>query len=508
MKFWSAVFAAVFGMLLVRNRFLFVAPIHELGDSGANSIIVDQAKHFSLLVGNYSRLGFSHPGPGFIYVQAAGEWLFHDVLALVPTPWNGQLIALYALNSAMLATVTVIIGRCLRSWLAAGVALFTMVLLIANHPPVINSSWMPFVYVPTFLLLLFASASVTAGRSRDLWAVALGWGLLIHGHAVFLIFATALGGIAVVAALLRHHGRRVRLPRRGQGLLRRVEPSPVPVRTWLVAAGISIAFLVPIGVHTIAHWPGELGKYLSYGASARAGSHAVWPSLVYAYQYWWPVHTGWLSLLGIPFMVAVGYGVYRIREPFARAGLWLCILVSVLLVCYAYAGVDRIDDPYMGYFYWAVPMFLISCLAGWLTARWAPRLPAALPLAAAAMALALVPGFRTVAHDNQPAVPAALETLSHYANGRPIVVEVGGGDIGLDLPGLANWGRRKGIRLCLHDARWAFITTEQFICTPEEIINGVRVTRWSIEATDWPRSRELTRVGHSAFTTDPAGKVG
>src|SRR5688572_15737110 len=105
MKVWSAVFAAVFGMLLARNRFLFSTPIHELGDSGANSIIVNQAKHFSLLVGNYSRLGFSHPGPGFIYVQAAGEWLFHDVLALVPTPWNGQLIALYALNSAMLATV-------------------------------------------------------------------------------------------------------------------------------------------------------------------------------------------------------------------------------------------------------------------------------------------------------------------------------------------------------------------------------------------------------------------
>lgn len=480
MRFWSAAFAAVFGMLLARNRFLFVTPIHELGDAGANSIIVNQAKHFSLLVGNYSRLGFSHPGPGFIYIQAAGEWLFHDVLGVVPTPWNGQLIAIYALNAAMLASVAVLIGRRLGSWQAASVALLTMMLLATHHPPVFTSAWMPMVYVPTFLLLLVASASVVAGEPRDLWAVALACGLLIHGHAVFLIFAPALAGIALISALRR--------------------PSAVPVRTWLLAGGIFLAFLVPIAVHTILNWPGEFGKYLTYGASEQAGSHAVWPSLSYVYQYWWPVHGGWPALLGIPFIVAVVFGVWRIREPFVRAGAWLCVLVTVMLAGYAYTGVDSITSAYLGFFYWAVPLFLTSCLAAWLVRRWAPRLPAAVPLVAAATVIALVPGFRTIATDNRPEVPAALETLDSYAHGRPIVVEIAGDDIGLDLPGLANWARRKGMRLCLHDAKWTFITTEQFICTPGEIATGARVTRWSVTATDLARSGEFVRIGHSAFT--------
>src|SRR5262245_55828708 len=60
----------VFALLLVgRNWALFTTPNVEEGDAAANSILVDNAKHFGQLVGNYSRLGFHHPGPGFLYVH-------------------------------------------------------------------------------------------------------------------------------------------------------------------------------------------------------------------------------------------------------------------------------------------------------------------------------------------------------------------------------------------------------------------------------------------------------
>src|SRR5262245_59830940 len=137
-------------MLVLRNRFLFSTPIHELGDTGANSIIVNQAKHFELLVGNYSRQGFNHPGPAYFYLQAAGEWLFHDVLRLVPTPWNGQVLALYALNAALFATVTLIVARWTGSWTVGAAALLAMVVLLCHTPQIINNAWMPFVYVPSF----------------------------------------------------------------------------------------------------------------------------------------------------------------------------------------------------------------------------------------------------------------------------------------------------------------------------------------------------------------------
>ena len=73
---WIAPFALVLTVLVVRSRFLFTASFYEQGDAGANSILIQQAMHGTLLIGNYSREGFNHPGPAYMYVQAAGQWLF------------------------------------------------------------------------------------------------------------------------------------------------------------------------------------------------------------------------------------------------------------------------------------------------------------------------------------------------------------------------------------------------------------------------------------------------
>src|SRR5512135_311385 len=62
--------AALVAVLCVRNRFLFTTRLDEDADMGANSILVEQARHFRLLVGNYSRDHFHHPGPAYLYVKA------------------------------------------------------------------------------------------------------------------------------------------------------------------------------------------------------------------------------------------------------------------------------------------------------------------------------------------------------------------------------------------------------------------------------------------------------
>src|SRR5258708_30939679 len=117
---WVGTFAVLAGLLLIRSSFLFTTRLYETADEADNSILVIQAQHFTLLHGNYSREGFFHPGPAYLYVMAAGQWLFHDATHLVPTPWNGQLIAILLLNSALLATVAWIVYRCGRSPSAAG----------------------------------------------------------------------------------------------------------------------------------------------------------------------------------------------------------------------------------------------------------------------------------------------------------------------------------------------------------------------------------------------------
>src|SRR5262249_15819010 len=156
----GASFAVLFLLVLVRNRALFSVAVHETGDSAANSIIVGQAKHFRLLVGNYSRIGFSHPGPAYFYLQGFGEWLTYGLLHLVPTPWNGQAVAVLAANCALVAATLAVLAGWARS--AVPVALVAGVVFgyVALHGEMVARVWMPWMYVAPFLLLLAGASSV------------------------------------------------------------------------------------------------------------------------------------------------------------------------------------------------------------------------------------------------------------------------------------------------------------------------------------------------------------
>ncbi len=122
--------AALVVLLCVRNRFLFSTRLYEDADMGANSILVEQARHFTLLIGNYSRDHFHHPGPAYMYVMAAGESLFWAWLHVVPTAWNGQLLAVYALNSLFVGLVVGVGYGWTRS-LPGAAACFAAVLALA-----------------------------------------------------------------------------------------------------------------------------------------------------------------------------------------------------------------------------------------------------------------------------------------------------------------------------------------------------------------------------------------
>src|SRR6185437_13578817 len=63
---WAGPFGVMLGILLARNAWLFSVPAYEDADMGAYSIQVEQARRFALLVGNYSREKFNHPGPAFL----------------------------------------------------------------------------------------------------------------------------------------------------------------------------------------------------------------------------------------------------------------------------------------------------------------------------------------------------------------------------------------------------------------------------------------------------------
>ncbi len=464
---WAVPFAALFAMLCVRNRFLFTTRLYEQGDGGANSILIAQAKHFTLLVGNYSREGFNHPGPAYLYVQAIGEYLFQDLLHVVPTAWNAHMLSVFALDSAFVALAVGIVYGWTRSVRGAAACFAVVIAFAVAYPPIVNSDWMPYMYVPAYVVFLLAAASVVAGRGQDAWVFALSGWFLIHGQACFLLFVPVIT-VAVLAAVLWPARRTLRASAGAFFRERR--------RVWLPVAVISAVFALPIVVNLVLHWPGDFGKYLSYGKSGKAGGHGLRQVVRYALHFWWPHPDAWLVMAG-GYAVALAVTWWLSRGPLRRFCLTLLavnLISSLAFLFYAAVGIDDLTEYYIGYFYWSAPLVtalvVVLVLAEAITGKTGTVLAAAAALAAF-VALTVVPGSRTSTNDIDEALPQVVATLAARAPGQMIVLHIDH-SAWVETTGFLVQAERTGVRACVDAPRYTFLFSQQFICTRAQAASG------------------------------------
>jgi hypothetical protein len=482
----------VLGILLVRNAWVFSEPVYEDADMGAYSIQVEQARRFALLVGNYSREKFNHPGPAFLYVQAWGEDLFYGLLRVVPAAWNGEVVGLYLLSSFFAACVVVIGWR----WGGVRTGLVTLGavgLYGALHPSVFSSDWMPYEYAPAYLAFLVSVASVAGGRARDAWIAALSGWFLIHGHACFLLFVPLLW-LAAFAARLVPHLRRPAWPR--------------PERlVWLPVAVISAVFALPVVLELVLHWPGNFGKYFAYSDSARSGGHPVTQVADYAMWFWWPRAGAWAATAAL--VLAAAGAAWRMPagrlRRFCLALLAVNAASTVAFLGYTAAGIDEVNQYYIGYFYWSAPvvMVLVVLVAATelLAVRWpasgtaragvVPGLAAALALAlAGCTAFAVAPQTRlSTDHADpgdpaatgpaaDPSLPAGVARIAALAAGRYAVLSFPHAAWPA-ITGILVQAERTGVPACVAGPAWEFMMTSEFICTSKEIAGGERFSVWA-----------------------------
>jgi hypothetical protein len=471
-------------VLVVRNAYLFTTKIYENMDFAANTIAVLQAKRFDLLTGNYSKEGFYHPGPAFLYAMAAGESFFHDLLHLVPTPWNGQLLAILLLNAALIGASLAVLARQAGSARVALAALAVALLFVSLHPLTVNSAWMPYVYFAPTLLLLVSAASVATGQTVDLWLLALSAWLCINGQAEFLLFSPVI--VVASLACLVVVGRR----RRAAG-----DTMPrVPARHWVGALAVTVVLAFPIALDTALHWPGQFGRYLSYAHAAGDSTHrSALFSIGYTVRYWWP---------GIPATTAaegglfVGVAVCLLAlalawycpvpglRRFLLASLAAVGMLTVLFVYYALKGVDDNDiaQSYLGYFYWAAPLLSVIVAVAAATARVDIGRAALVGLAAAVGGAAVIATVVPQHKDNKddppakfygvPQIPHAVEQLAASAGGRPVVLNILNHDW-IDTVGLVAYADRIGVRSCVVGVHWTILFRAQSICTAGDMRSGV-----------------------------------
>ncbi len=461
----GAAFLGTLALVLVADRSLFDASLHEVLDWAANSLRVQEARHLELLTGNYSRVGFHHPGPAFLYVLAAGEALFHGWLGWVRSPVTGQALAAGLLAAAWMALVARELVRATGSR-AIGLAASAAFLAITSARDVqyLVSIWFPYLYYLPFAVFTLAIARLASGRTDSLVPLCLSASFLVHGHASFIAIVAIMGTGALVAHFFAAGEWRAAGTRPYALLLWRRER-----RALITCLAVIALALLPIALDTVLHFPGEVPKYLGY-RSGSAGN--PWgPTLAFLSWFWGAERV-------FPILLAA-LATALLAIPATTRGIAIAIALATLATgFYAKTAIDHLALKYIGFYYFAAAALFGSALVA-LALRRLPVPQAASCAVTVAVALAialrhLAPS--NVSHDES--VPLLAKAMRE-APAHPVALDL---DMGHDWQRL--WGlvvgiglesTRAGERSMCVNANWHILFTRRLRCTEEDLRSGYRM---------------------------------
>lgn len=316
----------------------------EVGDFASNSLLIQDAKSFDLLVGNYSRVGFNHPGPAILYFLAFGEYFFHDLSGLVQSPFSGQLLAVAIYNSLWISILALfflkMISLKINGLLVFVISLFA---IVCFDNLFFSGIWFPHLYLFPFFVVLVGMARLLEFKGDFLIPSAVATGFLINGHVAFVPL------IGLMFVLTMFHNLFFKIKSADKFL-----PAVFLLKYGfqiILSLIIVLIFLLPIIILTIRDFPGPVLDYFTVGSGGAANGYLE--SLVYISNYLGGVTSFLLFILVSTFFSIMGK--YR--------SFFVSILITTLS-CFLYVkfGVDMLDQPYILYFYYSVPALFLAML--------------------------------------------------------------------------------------------------------------------------------------------------
>ena len=363
----------LFGLLLLDNRqYLFATRLYESADQAADSLLVREAKHHLLLHGHYSRWHFYHPGPALIDTLAAGEALFHDALHLVPTPYNGQLLALCLWLTLAFSLALAIFTRQLGSSAGGYLFFLPLALLFALWhygmvgAPMFLDAWPAYPPIAVFLCLLVAAAAVASGSGRELPVLVAAGGWLVHNNASFPLFVVPLSLLAyagLIASCWRQS--RAQPDATGQWSGRLAAGWRAFPRAHGVAAALLALFILPIVLDAFRGRESNLADILRFMRGPHQPGHGLVESLCYfltfgGYDTFRPGHAEFEygAAAGMSAYVDVHWRAYTLWQAAALTPPLLLFAASRNARFNARTEAVRAIGHFLGWFY---VVFAVAC---------------------------------------------------------------------------------------------------------------------------------------------------
>ncbi len=213
------------------------------GDAAVLEIYTLHALKGTQLLGPYSRFGWNHPGPAYLYAIAPTYELLGRTRAGIRV-------------GALVVTLLTVLAILLLSRKQLGFRRFCVVApLLAGYllymGSALRSIWNPYVTVLPLVLLILCCAAIAVGRNWALPAAAFVTSFVVQTHVMYLPVALVATATAVI---MRFLGRSIER----SGSKRSAAP-------WWIAAGIVLAVMwAPPVIEEISNSPGNISSLVSF----------------------------------------------------------------------------------------------------------------------------------------------------------------------------------------------------------------------------------------------------
>jgi hypothetical protein len=432
------------------------AQFQPVEDFAADLLLVDQLHQDGyLLTGHYSRYGFNHPGPVFLYANALLEPL--GPLLHLPRA-NTWLLAALLVNFAFLMLSSWSIARLFdrRFSLASIAVVLPMAALIGEN---LASAWMPNRLILPFAAFYLSILLVLAKGLRYLPLSTLLACLLIHGY-ISMPAATLPLLVGVSLLVLLRDGSR----------------HGSPVRWLVLSLIIGGLFFLPILLDLLLHTDSNPLRVLrAQQALAGLEKARLAESLGYAQSYWNLSGTVLIPAT-LLWLAASPWSSPEQRRLLSRATL-VGALVSTVFVLY-HLHVPKPLYPFMGLYYLAVPLTL-GCL---LLQAALLAVPHTIARCAATLCLGVV-GLLWLATLSMKAVESKGEISEigdflRERQGHPLALDYSANDETLwaDAAGVLVYLKDHGVEACVARPELDYLFSRRAVCAADSAAD-VQLTR-------------------------------
>ena len=192
-------------VVLAVAAFRLLPPTYSTGDRAFLELYTAQATRGNLMVGPYSRFGWNHPGPAYLYALA-------PLYALSGQREHSLDATALLINTGAIAALIVVVSRYGDPYLGWSLVGAVAIFLfrpgpVRNVGEVLTSPWNPHGVILPFSLLIGLCAALAVGRTWVLPSIALVASLIVQTHVGLLPCAAALIATAVTLRLTARDAR-------------------------------------------------------------------------------------------------------------------------------------------------------------------------------------------------------------------------------------------------------------------------------------------------------------